>query len=197
MANEYATLADLKTQLAVTDSARDALLNNALAAASRAIDKKTGRRFWLDPSAVQRTFNPYSRIVRDERGELLIVDDVGSTTGLVVETGSGSSWTAVTGYETSPDNALLDGQAITGLLLSSGTWGAGGATRVRVTARWGWPAVPDEIEQATLLQAGRLYKRKDSPEGVAGSAEWGLMRVPNLDPDVQALIGPYMLPGMA
>ncbi|MFI7707610.1 phage head-tail connector protein [Nonomuraea sp. NPDC049480] len=194
MANEYATLADFKTQVGITDNDRDALLNNALAAASRAIDKKTGRRFWLDPSAVQRTFSPRGRVVRDERGELLLIDDIGSATGLVVETGSGSSWTAVTGYETQPDNALLDSQAITGLLLAAGTWGTI-TTRVRITARWGWPSVPDEIEQATLLQAGRLFKRKDSPEGVAGSAEWGLVRVPNLDPDVRALIEPYMLPG--
>lgn len=194
MANEYATLADLKTQVGITDSARDALLSNALAAASRAIDKKTGRRFWLDPTAVQRTFNPYGRTVRDQRGELLLIDDIGSLDNLLVETGSGSSWTAATGYETTPDNALLDEQAITGLLLATGTWGTH-TTRVRIAARWGWPAVPDEITQATLLQAGRLFKRKDSPDGVAGSSEWGFMRVPNLDPDVRALIEPYMLPG--
>lgn len=194
MANEYATLTDLKTQVGITDSARDALLNNALAAASRAIDKKTGRRFWLDPTAVQRTFNPYGRTVRDQRGALLLIDDIGSLDNLLVETGSGSSWTAATGYETTPDNALLDEQAITGLLLATGTWGTH-TTRVRIAARWGWPAVPDEITQATLLQAGRLFKRKDSPDGVAGSSEWGFMRVPNLDPDVRALIEPYMLPG--
>lgn len=194
MANEYATLTDLKTQVGITDSARDVLLNNALAAASRAIDKKTGRRFWLDPTAVQRTFNPYGRTVRDQRGALLLIDDIGSLDNLLVETGSGSSWTAATGYETTPDNALLDEQAITGLLLATGTWGTH-TTRVRIAARWGWPAVPDEITQATLLQAGRLFKRKDSPDGVAGSSEWGFMRVPNLDPDVRALIEPYMLPG--
>ncbi|WP_157251041.1 head-tail connector protein [Nonomuraea typhae] len=196
MANEYATLADLKEYLAITDNARDNVLFNAIAAASRAIDKKTGRRFWLDGSVVQRTFNPYGRVVRDERGELLLVDDIGSASGLVIETGSGGSWSAVTGYETTPDNALLDGRPVTGLLLATGTWGTR-TSRVRVTARWGWPAVPDEIEQATLLQASRLYKRKDTPEGVAGSADWGLMRVPHLDPDVRALIEPFMLPGFA
>jgi hypothetical protein len=55
--------------------------------------------------------------------------------------------------------------------------------------------VPDEVVQATLLQAGRLYRRKDSPEGVTGSADWGMVRLPRLDPDVMALIEPYMLPG--
>ncbi|GAA5048202.1 hypothetical protein HNP84_000224 [Thermocatellispora tengchongensis] len=196
MANEYADLATLKLALKITDAERDDLLTAALAAASRAIDKKTGRRFWLDPSATARTYHPQGRVLRDERGDLLLIDDVGSATGLVVETGRGSTWSAVTGYETSPDNALTEERPITGLLLATGTWGTG-TTRVRVSARWGWPAVPDEIAQATLLQAARLYRRKDSPEGVAGSGEWGLVRVPHLDPDVRALIEPYMLPGFA
>ncbi|MDX2921298.1 hypothetical protein PV370_25695, partial [Streptomyces sp. NE06-03C] len=74
---------------------------------------------------------------------------------------------------------------------SHGVVGAG----VQVTARWGWPAVPDEIVQATLIQAARLYKRKDSPEGVTGSAEWGVVRLSRRDPDVWALIEHYVLPG--
>lgn len=196
MANEYTDLATLKLALGITDSARDSLLNKAMTAASRAIDKRTGRRFYLDAAASARTYNPFERVVCDERGELFLLDDIGSTTGLVVETGSGSTWTAVTDYEASPDNALADGMPITGLLLASGTWGTG-RTRVRVTARWGWPAVPDDIQQACLLQSARLYRRKDSPEGVAGGAEWGLVRLPRLDPDVLALVEPYMLPGFA
>jgi hypothetical protein len=69
--------------------------------------------------------------------------------------------------------------------------------RVRVTAKWGWPAVPDTVVQATLIQASRLYRRKDSPEGVLGSAEWGTVRLGRVDPDVYALIQQLILPGMA
>lgn len=198
MANEYATLASLKARLGIEsgDISRDDLLNQALAAASRGIDRTTGRRFWLDPSTVQRTYTGHGRVVCDDDGETLLVDDIGSTTGLVVETGSGSTWTAVTDYETSPDNALLDGRPITGLR-ADGDWGlyAGIRTRVRVTARFGWPAVPDDVVEATLIQAARLYKRKDSPEGVTGSAEWGVVRLSRRDPDVYALIEPFILPG--
>lgn len=196
MANEYSDLATLKLQLGITDTARDTLLNRALTAASRAIDKQTGRRFWLDAVAVARVYNPYKRIARDGRGELLLTDDIGTASGLVVEVGTTGSWTALTSYETYPDNALADGLPLAGFLLPTGVWGTS-LTRVRVTARWGWPAVPDDIEQATRLQAGRLYRRKDSPEGVAGSADWGLVRVPRLDPDVLALVEPYTLPGFA
>jgi hypothetical protein len=196
VANEYGDLPTLKEKLGIEadDDTRDSLLNKALAAASRSIDKTCGRRFWLDPVAVQRRFNPRGRVVRECDGDLFLVDDIGSITGLIVETGSGASFTAVTGYETSPDNALLDGKPITGLLLVNGIWGTS-SSRVRVTARFGWPAVPDDIGEAALIQASRLYKRKDSPEGVMGSAEWGVVRLSRRDPDVWALIEPFILPG--
>jgi hypothetical protein len=41
----------------------------------------------------------------------------------------------------------------------------------------------------------RLFRRKDSPEGVTGSAEWGVVRLSRRDPDVWVLIEPYILPG--
>lgn len=196
MANEYASLATLKLALGIEpgDITRDDLLNQALAAASRSIDKTAGRRFFLDATASARTYNPRGRVVRDGFEERLLTDDIGTDVGLVVETGSGGSFTAVTGFETSPDNALARGRPITALLRTSGTWAAGTA-RVRVTARWGWPAVPDEVVEATKIQASRLYKRKDSPEGVTGSAEWGVVRLSRTDPDVWALVQHLVLPG--
>ena len=197
MANEYADLATLKLALEIepSDTSRDDLLTKALAAASRGIDRDTGRRFWLDPAPVVRTFNPRGRIVCDEAGERLLIDDIGSTAGLVVETGPpGGPWSAVTDFETAPDNALLDSRPLTALLRTSGSWGYG-TTRVRITARFGWPAVPDEVVEATRIQAQRLYVRKDSPEGVTGSAEWGVVRLSRVDPDVYALIKHFVLPG--
>lgn len=199
MANEYGTLTALKKRLGIEadDTTRDDDLNSALSAASRGIiDKVTGRRFWLDAAPVVRTYRLAGRVVCDADGELLLVDDIGSVTGLVVEAGSGTSFTAVTGYETSPDNALADGLAITGLRRVSGSWGAA-TGRVRVTARFGWPTVPPDITEAALIQASRLYKRKDSPEGIIGSAEWGVRNLSRRDPDVWNLIEPYILPGFA
>ncbi|MBZ3918197.1 hypothetical protein [Streptomyces acidiscabies] len=196
MANEYVTLEELKGQFPIEsdDATRDAALNRARASASRGIDRVTGRRFWLDPDPVQRVFNPRGRIVRQGDGDLFLVDDIGSIAGLVVETGAGASWSPVTGYETSPDNALADGRPITGLLRTLGTWGTA-TTRLRVTARFGWPSVPDDIHEAALIQATRLFKRKDSPEGIIGNAEWGARNLSRRDPDVWNLIEPYIIPG--
>lgn len=195
MANEYAELAVLKAMFEVEtdDTTRDALLSKALTAASRSIDRACGRRFYLDETASARTFNPTGKVVFDVFGARLLIDDAGAAPTLV-ETGSGGSFTPVSGYETGPDNALARGRAITSLLSTSSSWGHG-TGRVRVTAQWGWPAVPEEIEQATLIQASRLYKRKDSPEGVMGSSEWGVVRLSRRDPDVWALIEHFILPG--
>jgi hypothetical protein len=45
-----------------------------------------------------------------------------------------------------------------------------------------------EVVQATLLLAARLYKRRLSPEGVAGWEDMGAVRVVARDPDVERLI---------
>lgn len=194
MATQYGSIADLKErlQLEAGDDTRDSVLNSVLDAASRGIDRACGRRFWLDDELVERTFNPRGRVANQDDGSLFLVNDIGSAEGMVVQSGGAT----VTGYETSPDNALLDGQPITGLLLVNGSWGSA-ANRIRITAKFGWPAVPADIVEATLIQASRLFKRKDSPEGVTGSAEWGVVRLSRRDPDVWNLIEPYVLPGFA
>lgn len=194
MANEYATLDELKGARRRGDTASDVDLQLALTRASRAIDDKTGRRFWLDPAASARTFRPAERQAYTRDGVQLLVDDIGSTQDLVVEVGSGSTWSPITDYEPQPENALARGEAITGLLRRI-SWACGPITRVRVTARWGWPAVPVPIGEATLLLANRRYMRRNSPEGVLGSNEFGTVRVSRWDSDVEELISPYMLPG--
>ncbi|TLQ45755.1 head-tail connector protein [Streptomyces marianii] len=194
----YATLADLKARLKIADEVRDELLEQALTSASRSIDKLTGRRFWLDAAAEPRTISPLRRTVVDEDGSHLLIKDLGSLDDLVVEVGRGSAWSDVTEWvEPEPTEALDEQQPVTSLLLVSGAWPRGGGMRVRVTGKWGWPEVPDVVTEATLLQANRLFKRKDSPEGVLGSAEWGVIRVSRVDPDVHSLVQHLVLPGIA
>ena len=200
MAVDYTTLADTKSLLniATSDTSSDVLLSRAIAAASRGIDRTTGRRFWLDPAPVQRVYNPHARVMNDDGGARILVDDIGTTVGMTVEYGSvGGGWSVITDVETFPDNALADGQPITSLIRPNSVWGWGDArARIRVTARFGWPAIPDEVVQATQIQALRLYRRKDSPDGVTGSAEWGVVRLSRIDPDVAALIEKLTLPGI-
>lgn len=196
----YTTLAILKEALDIQDGSRDATLMRTLVAAARSVDRHCGRRFWLDDEPSARIYPLARRVVRDQDGsERLLVDDIGSVAGLLVEVGfaGGDVWTPASDVEPAPDNALVEGEPVTSIRRYRMTWSAlPGPARVRVTARWGWPAVPEVVAEATLLQASRLRKRRTSPEGVAGTAEWGPVRVTRVDPDVEALLRDLVLPGI-
>ena len=196
---EYATLDELKAfitmDVAVSD--RDSVLIDSLDAAHDDVEGECGRRFYLDATATAREYDPSDRVANVDGRAFLIVDDIGSTTGLAVATGpSGGTFTAVSGtVEYRPENALARGRAITSLMTPSGIWPTDPFTRVRVTARWGWPAVPPRVKEATLLQASRLYNRRKSSQGVIGNSEWGAIRVSRVDPDVARLLEKFVRPG--
>lgn len=173
---------------------RDDLMNLAISAASRAIDSYTGRRFYLDEDATARTFNARDNVSVDGDGGRLFIADIGAEAGLLVEQGSAlTSWTDLTaGLELYPANALALGKPVTGLLSPAG-WTPGSATRVRVTARWGWPLVPDDVKQACLILAAKRYERRNSANGTLGVADWGTIRVSRADPDVKDLLDPFRI----
>lgn len=198
MANEYATLAELKNRMDITNTDRDVELQGKLTTAARGIDQDCGRRFWLDPVPVSRTFNPAGRVVPTDDGYKLLVDDIGVAT-MVVEVGSGSSWTTVTGFETGSagsENPLVDGRAIEWLLLPQ-AWTSWSWQRIRILTQWGWPVWPDEIHEANLLRAQRLARRKNSAEGVAANSDFGPIRVSRWDPDYDSLIAAFRRSGFA
>jgi hypothetical protein len=194
----YADLATVKAMLGkLTNDDRDEMIQLAITASSRAIDRRCGRRFYADKTATTRTFRASPRVSSVDLDQVLMVDDIASSTGVTIATGSsgagsGGTYTAFTNFDLGPFDAatrLLPFSEIRGPV----GWLLG-FQLVQVTAKWGWPAVPDEIAQATALMATRLYRRKDSPQGVLGSSDWGLMRVSRVDPDVEALIAPYINP---
>lgn len=179
----------------ITADDRDDLIEKAIRAACRRIDKRTGRRFYADQIASARTFPIVGQSLYDGCDQLLLVDDIAAVDDLAVASGSSGNWTAVTGWDTGPDNALVYGRPITQLYAGRGWLPATG--RIQVTARWGWPAVPDEIAEAAKLLACRLYKRKDSPQGVLNNSEWGPLRVSRIDPDVEDLLAAFVIPVIA
>jgi len=52
--------------------------------------------------------------------------------------------------------------------------------------------LPDSVYQAATLLAARYYRRRDSLDGTIGWGDLGVIRVGNRDPDVEALLGPYV-----
>jgi len=54
--------------------------------------------------------------------------------------------------------------------------------------------VPTTVKQATLLQASRVFARREAPFGVAGSPDMGseLRLLEKVDPDVAVMLVPYV-----
>lgn len=57
--------------------------------------------------------------------------------------------------------------------------------------------VPPELFEATLMLTSRLFRRRLSPEGVAGFSDFGAVRVQRIDPDIERLITPSVSWGIA
>lgn len=193
----YGTLAALKAMLSIVDTSRDTLLQASLEASREQIDNMTGRSFLPSAVATQRIIKVDRNLTTD--GALLI-PDVSTLTDLAVETGVPGSWTTLlaSSYYAAPENDLALGRPITMLRSAYLTTPWIYQPYVRLTSRPGWPTTPASVTQAGLLLSSRLFARRNSPEGVIGSQDWGGgLRVARTDADVQALLSAYMLPGFA
>jgi len=182
----YVTLPALRDAANINEGDRDGLLQTSLSAAARAVDSYTGRPpggFALSPAATQRTFTVAGRVSYHCGRHRLRVDELGSVDDLVIEVGDGTTWTSRTVFRTEPDNALVYQEPIT-RLTSTTDWGWDLA---RITGRWGWPAIPDQVVEATLITALRFYRRKSTRSNVPDDG--GLVRL--VDPDVQTLLKPF------
>lgn len=195
ISNGYVTLAEIKTAIGgVTGSDKDGDLERAVESASRAIDEFCRRRFWQDPSVVARYYTA------DPDAYTVVTDDISTATGLIVATDPGDdgtfeiTWTKDTDFRLLPINADADSEPWTQLeRIRTGSYTfPDHKHRVKVTAKFGWATTPTAIKQACLTQAIRFYQRRNSPFGVAGSTEFGAVRLLNkLDPDVEMGIKPY------
>ena len=191
---EYATLSELKAYLAITDTASDTQLTDALVTASRGIDHFCGRRFFADVAATARVFVP-----RDSR--VVKVDDFQSTSGLIVQVDTGDDATFATtltaaDYELQPFNGVNDGEPgwpYYRIVNVTGTWPCNNRrdATVQVTAKWGWAAVPGPIKQACIYLAEETFKLKGSPFGVAATDQFGPIRLRD-NPKVMNMLKPYM-----
>jgi hypothetical protein len=60
-----------------------------------------------------------------------------------------------------------------------------------MTGVFGWNSVPPEVNSACIIQASRIFNRRQSPFGIAGSPDIGTVRLlSRLDADVEALLRP-------
>jgi hypothetical protein len=190
--NGYATLTEVKNSLRITDSIDDTMLEVAIESASRMIDGYTARTFYNGGTAV-RNF-----AATDDLN--LIIDDAISISEVASTDEIGDTYTVwkTTDYQLEPVNSRSDGlyMPYTGIrAVNDYAWPVVDQQALcRITGVWGWASVPVAIKQATIIQSSRLFKRLDSPLGVAGFGDMGAIRVGRyLDPDVEQLAMPYRI----
>jgi hypothetical protein len=192
--NGYCTLADVKAAARITDNLDDALIELSIEAASREIDAYTERIFYQVSGS--RVFVPASATVCE-------IDDL--VTASKVETADDGvifdTTYAATDYQLTPLNGIASGlpQSYTQIWaigdnvfpVWNNVTGLGSPATVRITGTWGWAAIPTAIKQACVILAMRQFKRYDSPLGIAGFGDLGVIRVGAVDPDVQSLLMPF------
>lgn len=198
--NTYATVQQLRDELGDDGAKLDnGLLEKAINAASRAIDRFTGRRFWSDAQATSRVYRP--RVP-----EAALTDDIATAAGLAVATdtdGDGvyeTTWTADE-FLLEPRNldVVASGDTVTPfawwrlLAVDDRSFPVHSLRpTLQVTARFGWSAIPDEVTEAAVLKAVGLFSRKNAPYGIASFSEFGPVRVSRSDPHVMELLQPFI-----
>lgn len=205
LGDPYVSAAELKTYLNIGDAVDDVRITSAVNSASRWIEAYCRRQFNVAGSVSARQFH-------SQDFYRLNLDDFSSASGLVVKTGQIGAFdetlTINTDFVIEPLNQtsslteLPDAAAtplaywrirsLGGIIFPTPRW-PGTDPNIEVTATWGWSAVPTPIVEACQIQASRLFKRKESPEGVLGGfQDYGPVRVGHkIDPDVKALLAPF------
>lgn len=168
----YASLSELKQFLGIGDAADDVNLTLALNAAQSHIDRLANRTFG-------QTVETRSFTATDPH--TLAVPDLVSVTAVATD---GTTW-ATTDYQLQRSGFVRPYSRI------AAVGGRHFAGTVQVSGTWGWPTVPDDVKFAALILASRLFKRKDSPEGILGFNDFGSVRLSPQDRDVVALLTPY------
>ena len=200
VSNGYCTDQDIRDQIGDSGAKLDTdQIDRAINAASRAIDRYCGRRFWADTELQVRTYRP------DDRCSLY-VDDISTSMGLVLKTDTSLDGTFATTWDTADFQLEPLGADQRTTAFSWYQVVAVGSkffpcdsrrATVQLTAKFGWSEIPDEVVEACILKATGLFRRKDAPFGVAGVNDFGPVRIARKDHDVMELLAPFILPAVS
>lgn len=192
--NGYCTLADVKAALRITDTIDDVLIESSINSACRMIDQYCNRYFYSSSAGEVRYY-------KANDGFVCWIDDAQSIASIVTSSTDplifDTTWQAGD-YQVLPANRVANGAyyPINAITATDNylfpVWAD--IALVQVTGQFGWSLVPEPIKFASIIQASRLFKRLESPLGVAGVSDIGIMRVgANIDGDVAQLINPFRL----
>lgn len=200
MATTYALLDDVKDALRISDTDDDVTLAGIIESASRAIDQYCDRFFGQTGTVAA----PVSRLYRSINRQVQI-DDLVTLTDVEVEyTGYAETFTSLGAASVikQPVNAatMVPPWPYTVLLAKPSAVLPTPPGWVRVSGVWGWPAVPQQIRDACVLQSARLFKSRDIPLGYASGGDgMGTIVIPGagLHADARALCDPFRRMGLA
>jgi hypothetical protein len=217
-APDYATATELGAYVRVHDTLDATEMASAVTAASRSIDDYCKRQFGKVDAAQARYYTAFWSTVdlawKVEIEDLMVTTDLEI---LVDDAGAGTYTSEIAAADVvfEPLNAVVEGRPweLVSVRLGSAVQPPvhryeAGVPRgynggIKITAIWGWSAVPSAVKYAALLQASRFLTRRDSPYGVAGSpprrdsgsgisvAAKELRLMDNVDPDVAASLEPF------
>ena len=189
----YASLAQFKAAVGITDTTDDAALQNVLDATDTLIDLYCDRKTGFGTATETRYYTA-------EDYEYVLTDDLVSVTTLQTDDDANgtyeTTWTAGTDYVLAPRNVALDGFPYTEIDTSV-TWPRNFPKDVylgvKVTGVFGFPSVPAAVTQAEIIQAGAVWNSRTAPFGVIGSADLGgILRMSRaLHPEAALILEPY------
>jgi len=192
--NAYCSLADVKAALRITDTIDDSLIESSINAACRMIDQYCNRYFYSGSAGEVRYYQASD-------GFICLIDDLQVLTEL--KTASTDPLIFDTTWDTGDYQLMNPNQRANGFYSPYTSISAtdnylfpvwAEMALVKVTGTYGWASTPDPVKFASIIQASRLFKRLESPLGVAGVSDIGIMRVgANIDGDVAQLINPFRL----
>ena len=187
--NDVQQALGLGTATLVPDSEE---IDQVITSVSRAIDDYCGRFFYSVAGTVTFTANDYL---------YLPIGDWSAVTSIKTDEDNDGTpevtLTAGTDYRLAT-NKVVPGWPYTAVRITSfgsHTLPVLVTEGVQISGTRGWIQTPAPIAAAALVQSTRLHARRNTPLGVAGSPEGGIVRLlSRLDPDVELMLRPYRVP---
>lgn len=187
----YATVDEYKTRVGAHSNDNDAQILAALNSASRLIDRSCSRFFTQDVSAVERIFDgpggtsgdryyrdmaivPEYLLIGASASRFYLPTDISSTAGLVVKIDLDGDYvqeqtlTLNTHFWLAPLNAQVGAEltpyTMMDIVPNNGVCSYIPSQRrvLSITAKWGWPAIPGPIKEATIMVARQIAEIEES-----------------------------------
>ncbi len=174
----YVTVQEVAAELDIRDGVDDPMLDRALKAAQRDVDRYCG---WGDDGFNQTAASATARVFEPDDPYLLtLVGGFWTTTSLTIKSDEGDdgtyevTWTT-SDYELQPLNNHSRGvdnfpyyriKAIGDYAFPVPSGRTSRSATVEITAKWGWENTPNDVATALILRTGQLFARRATADGI-------------------------------